>query len=256
MEKYGFVYIWFDRYRHKFYIGCHWGAEDDGYICSSNQMRDAYRRRPQDFKRRILKRISSSRTDLLEEEFKWLQLIPDHELGVRYYNQTKRHFGHWTAHPDSRTIAQKISDANKGRIPPNKGKPISEATRKKLSEKLTGKFHSEETKRKISQNMTGRFRDRIISAEQRAKISASVKKTCSENPEVRIRLAQAQIGKRHSEETKFKMSLAGKSRYQNPEERKLQSQRLSGRALSETHKQKIAEGQRRRHQNKRRLAAM
>ena len=34
--KYGFVYIWYDRKHHRYYIGCHWGTIDDGYICSSN----------------------------------------------------------------------------------------------------------------------------------------------------------------------------------------------------------------------------
>ena len=44
MEKYGFVYIWYDKKRKMYYIGSHWGTDDDGYICSSNRMRDAYRR--------------------------------------------------------------------------------------------------------------------------------------------------------------------------------------------------------------------
>ena len=29
MEKHGFVYIWFDRKHRRFYIGSHWGTEDD-----------------------------------------------------------------------------------------------------------------------------------------------------------------------------------------------------------------------------------
>lgn len=29
-EKYGFVYIWRDRKYNRYYIGCHWGREDDG----------------------------------------------------------------------------------------------------------------------------------------------------------------------------------------------------------------------------------
>lgn len=35
MEKHGFVYIWFDKKKNMFYIGSHWGHEQDGYICSS-----------------------------------------------------------------------------------------------------------------------------------------------------------------------------------------------------------------------------
>jgi hypothetical protein len=108
-EKYGFVYIWYDSKRKMFYIGCHWGTENDGYICSSNRMRNAYRRRPEDFKRRIISNITSNRTDLLEEEYKWLQLIPKDQLGKKYYNLKTHHYGHWTNNEQSRlTVSQKI----------------------------------------------------------------------------------------------------------------------------------------------------
>ena len=87
-EKYGFVYVWYDRWRKMFYVGSHWGTEDDGYICSSNRMRDAYRRRPNDFKRRVIARVDD-RLELLDEEFKWLDLISEKELGKKYYNLEK-----------------------------------------------------------------------------------------------------------------------------------------------------------------------
>ena len=46
-----------------FYIGCRWGYENDGYICSSNWMLKTYKRRPQTFKRRILtSNISDKKT--------------------------------------------------------------------------------------------------------------------------------------------------------------------------------------------------
>jgi len=32
MQKYGFVYIWFDRKHKRYYIDSHWGKEDDSYI--------------------------------------------------------------------------------------------------------------------------------------------------------------------------------------------------------------------------------
>ena len=79
-----------------FYVGCHWGTrENDGYKCSSNRMRDAYRRRPHDFQRRILKRVYN-RKALLEEEFHWLSMIKKEELNKRYYNSDNHHFGHWS----------------------------------------------------------------------------------------------------------------------------------------------------------------
>lgn len=89
-EKYGFVYIWRDKKLNRFYIGSHWGIEDDGYICSSKSMSNAYQYRKQDFKRRILLRVYTNRDDLLSEEQKWLDLIPREEFGKKYYNKSKQ----------------------------------------------------------------------------------------------------------------------------------------------------------------------
>ena len=109
MEKYGFVYLWYNSFRKRFYVGCHWGREDDGYICSSKAMWKSYLRNPSYFKRRILARVYD-RTKLLEEEYRWLSMIKDEELGVRYYNLNKHHFGHWTATNNAKTIGEKISE--------------------------------------------------------------------------------------------------------------------------------------------------
>lgn len=152
MEKTGFIYLWFDRFRKMYYIGCHWGTESDGYICSSDRMREAHRRRPQDFKRRIIQR-NIPREKLLDEEFKWLSLIPDKELGRRYYNHSKKHFGHWANNPNQKlTVGEKISKAHTG-------KPAHENTKKallKCSQERISVPRSEETKQKISASHTGK----------------------------------------------------------------------------------------------------
>jgi hypothetical protein len=88
-EKYGFVYRWYDKKHDRFYIGCHWGFEDDGYICSSSWMRKAYRRRFNDFNREILVSNINDRQETFLEEYKFLYLIPNEELGKKYYNLTK-----------------------------------------------------------------------------------------------------------------------------------------------------------------------
>lgn len=107
----GFVYLWYDLKKKRFYIGSHWGEENDGYICSSNWMKQAYKRRPETFKRRILAWVSSSRRELLDEEFRWLNMIDENELGTRYYNLAKR-VGHWHADEDRlRTTRERLKKA-------------------------------------------------------------------------------------------------------------------------------------------------
>jgi len=134
-EKYGFVYIWRDRKHNRFYIGCHWGKEDDGYICSSRWMRKSFKRRPNDFKRRILSRVYTNRADLVEKEYKWLQLIPKECLGKDYYNHRTHKF-----------------NFTEESIEKMRGRPCSAETREKMSKAHSGKKLSEETKEKIIKN--------------------------------------------------------------------------------------------------------
>lgn len=114
MEKYGFVYIWFDRKHKRYYIGCHWGTVDDGYICSSSNMKSAYIRRPEDFKRKIIAIVYSNKKNLLEEEYKWISKIKKEELGKKYYNLHNHHFSHWSANESqAKTLSERISQKTK-----------------------------------------------------------------------------------------------------------------------------------------------
>lgn len=181
-EKYGFVYIWFDSFRKMYYIGCHWGTEDDGYICSSNRMRDAYRRRPHDFKRRIIKRIYTNKQDMFNEEYRILKMIPQCELGRKYYNVSKTHPQHWTINPNRYlSVAEKVSKANKGRkhnLSPEqraeRGRRISEAKLKRKEEKILQglPIRKAETKPRKPR--------KPFSEESKAKRSASLKKAWAE----------------------------------------------------------------------------
>lgn len=87
-EVYGFIYLWRDRKRRMYYLGSHVGREDDGYICSSRWMLNAFKKRPEDFRRRIIQRIiKRSLKDLRAAELYWLKMIKLEELGARYYNK-------------------------------------------------------------------------------------------------------------------------------------------------------------------------
>ena len=138
MEKYGFVYIWYDRKHKRYYIGCHWGHEDDRYICSSSWIKQAYKHRPQDFKRRVLSRVYSNRKELLLEEHKWLLLIKSEEYKNRYYNLCITHPNHWSTDKQKyKTVAEKVSESWKD--PEIRARKIS-----KKSETMKQKFQDPE----------------------------------------------------------------------------------------------------------------
>lgn len=203
----GFIYIWFDKKHKRYYVGSHWGSEDDGYVCSSTWMMQAYKRRPHDFKRRILERYEDRYLGN-ELEHRWLQMMKSEELkGKRYYNMHNYRFGHWsldestrlssqeklkanhwTKREDSDQIRERLSSASKGRSPSNKGRPMSEEAKKNLSEKLKGRplsyVRSEETKKKLSES----------------------NKKAKEDMKNGLREKTGMFGKKHSDETKRKMS--------------------------------------------------
>ena len=115
----------------------------------------------------------------------------------------------------SEETRQKISDANKGKSPPNKGKPVPEVTRRKISVALKGNSRSEETRRKISE-------------------------TLKANPTI----TRGMLGKKHSEEARRKISESHKGKKQGPhseEHRQKISDANKGRKTSEEARRKIGE---------------
>jgi hypothetical protein len=177
MQKYGFVYIWFDKKRKMYYIGSHWGTEDDGYICSSNWMRNSYNRNPQNFKRRIVKRIFTNRIDLLKEEEKWLFLIKTDKMvnsnkslesrkNVRYYNITKTIKNPWHMTEEGiKTVGEKISAAKKGKstgpCSPEKAAKISEAKKSK-NRKFTDEHKAKLRAAKLGKKLSPEHRAKVI----------------------------------------------------------------------------------------------
>jgi hypothetical protein len=223
MEKYGFIYIWYDRYRKRFYIGCHWGYENDGFICSSSNMLKAYKRRSGDFKRRILTKIYTSRKDLLEEEYRWLSLIKDEELRVRYYNLSKKHFGHWSTH-DAKTKEDIIKRANEKRKQywkdhpeeyeeweRKRNKSLSSKECKEKMKRSSDKFWSDPENRKAQSKKKKKFFKTHESHRKGIKFSQEETEQhrkkilkCWQNPEYREKQKKA----RNSEESKMKKSIS------------------------------------------------
>jgi hypothetical protein len=163
-EKYGFVYIWYDRKHKRYYIGCHWGTEDDGYVCSSSWMMQAYKLRSKDFKRRILVNNIDNRNAVFLSEKLWLDMIPIHKLGKRYYNLSTNS-AHWSqSEGNFLSIGEKISKAKIGKSNgprsqevkdaislKNKGKVRTPEMNAAMGLRRLGTKDSEETKRKKSE---------------------------------------------------------------------------------------------------------
>jgi hypothetical protein len=195
MNKYGFVYIWFDKKHKRYYIGCHWGTETDGYICSSNWMRDAYKRRPEDFKRRILK-TELTREQMYIEEQRYFGMIKEEEIKIKYYNLSLSSKDPWHKHPlKNKSIGAKISAAKKGKsagpCSPEKAKAISEAKKKAFAERggmseehkealrgIKKKPHTDDWKDQNSDRMKQQWSD--PNSKRRLAVSAAAKKRWAE----------------------------------------------------------------------------
>jgi hypothetical protein len=151
--KYGIIYIWRDRKHKKYYIGCHWGTVDDGYVCSSSWMKQAYKKRPNDFKRRVLSFVYTSRQDMFDEEARWQALIKDEELRVRYYNIARHGDKHWSADEHKTfTIKQKLSTA----AIKNHADPEWRAKYEAGLKERNNKSSNPETREKRRQSMLGK----------------------------------------------------------------------------------------------------
>lgn len=134
----GFVYIWFDTQRKMFYVGSHNGSVNDGYICSSRQMRKAYNVRPNTFKRKILEYNLSDKSITLILEQKWLNMIRYDEL---CYNKKAKYYNIKLSAQGGYTIAG-----------------LSEQSKKDIIKNRYGKKHSEGIKRAIKNRSPERNR--------------------------------------------------------------------------------------------------
>lgn len=114
---------------------------------------------------------------------------------------------------------QEVSHLNNRFIVGHYARTMSEETKRKISETLTGFKHTEESKRKMSDVGKGR----IFTEEHKKRLSESKK------------------GTKRSEESKRKQSKSNKGKIITEEMRKNMSNVKLGKKLSDTHKRKIGE---------------
>jgi len=257
-DKYGFVYIWRDRKHNRYYVGSHWGTEDDGYVCSSSWMTQAYLRRPEDFKRRILKKVTTNRKDLFAEEDRYLAMMKTEELkGPRYYNiHNATH--HWTQYPENiKTISEKISLKTKEamahpevqeklKLHSKKGTKSSPETIEKMRQSMiktmAEKFPVEDREKGLprdSEELIEVYRQKSLDMwanrtdEKKSEISQKISESLkgkknrlgqTNSEEHRRKISEALKGKVRSEEHKVKLRKPRRKRTE--EERKAQSERI------------------------------
>jgi hypothetical protein len=204
MEKYGFIYLWFDKRYKRFYIGRHWGTEDDGYVCSSTTMREAHRRRPNDFKRRILKRIHTSKEDLILEEQRWLDMISPNECGKKYYNKTLKSSTPSTrGYKHSKETIEKIRQSNKLKV-------VSVETKEKLRQANKLQFQDDAQREIRRQKSNELWSDDKYRQRQTDAHKGKVNGPHSDSTKNKIR--DKMIGRKFSPETIEKMRIAAKNR--------------------------------------------
>lgn len=175
-EKYGFVYLWFDRKHKRYYVGSHWGTEDDGYICSSSWMKRAYLRRSSDFKRRILTK-NIPREILRNVEKYWLNMIKRHELRFRYYNLITNAEYLW--HDDSKrslSIKEKIRRSSLNRLKDDPNWSNRHSTKMKELNRCNPELRVQNSIRKKQQWQQGIYKNRN-SINQRKAASRAKQKT-------------------------------------------------------------------------------
>lgn len=253
--KYGFVYRWTDRGSDRsvgrpgnkakkrkrsvrYYVGSHWGHFDDGYVCSSPSMKAAYRRRPEDFSRRIIAVVTTGKRDLLQREQLELDKIPRSHFGTKAYNvSTKVHKLWWAK-------GSKLRDSVKARLREAWQNP---ERREEASRVASARRASPEQKAKMSRSARRRWRD----PEERRKQS-EVKKGCkpwnagtkgvvvawnkgTKRPALtkkhRAKIAASLTGRSRSKETRRSLSSGARKRWQSEEYRaKISASRAAVRA--------------------------
>jgi hypothetical protein len=138
----GFVYKWIDTSNGMYYIGCHKGDVNDGYIGSGTYFLKAYNKRPKAFVREVL---------YLGEHFAELEDFMLTELNAsqdkKSYNLTNACRGQYEYTSE---IKEKISKAHKGKV-------TSEATKRKMSAAAKGVPKSKEHRKAVAESLKGKF---------------------------------------------------------------------------------------------------
>ena len=250
----GYIYLIIDLTNWKKYVGQHhYHLEklDSNYHGSGVLWTKVLKKRPKELIKEEYIKTCYSEEEMNSDEQYYIEVFDT--LYPNGYNLTEGGDGGVRCDETRR----KMSISRKGKPSPNKGVPMSEEQKKKLSESHKGKLHSEETKKKMSISRKGRTspnKGKTMSEETKKKISESLKGRTPSNKgthiseETRRKISNSlkgrtapNKGKTMSEETKKKISETQKGIQHSEETKKKISESLKGKPKSEEHKKKLSE---------------
>ena len=206
----GYIYLITDTTNGMKYTGKHHyhieGQLDPNYHGSGVIIKNIYKKRPETLKEEYIKTCYSEEEMNSDEQY-CIEVFDT--LYPNGYNLTKGGDG---GEIPCEEIRKKISLKLKGKPAHNKGVPMSEESKRKMSESRKGKLHTEETKKKISESNKGK-----PSAMLGKKHSEESKKKMGES---RSGKKNPFFGKHHTEETRKKISTANKGKQRSEETRR------------------------------------
>ena len=230
----GFVYIWYDRKRKWFCIGSHFGTLDDGYTSSTGFMNSAFKKRPDDFKRKVLEfYYGTEHKELFLLEQKWLDMIKNEELcfgenrknnTTKYYNVKKNASGL------SGAVASELKKAfwNSEAGAERKSVMSEEMRGNTLGTYRKGIPCSEETKKNISAGNKGKTRNK-----EQLERQSEITKNLWQDPDY----LEKMMNRKRPDPEKIRLAQTGKKRTE--ETRNNISQALMGKPKTDEHKENL-----------------
>ena len=245
----GYIYLITDTTNGMKYTGKHHyhieGQLDPNYHGSGTIIKNIYKKRPETLKEEYIKTCYSEEEMCSDEQY-YIKVFKT--LWPNGYNLTEGGDG---GEIPCEEIRKKISLKLKGRTPHNKGKHLSEETRKKISAANKSRHLSEESRKK----MFGSNKGKHFSEEHKRKISNSLKgkpkseeqkKKLSENMKGKmLGEKNPMFGKHHTEESKKKIceskkNISDETRRKISNANKGRTSPNKGKPMSEEQKKKLS----------------
>lgn len=222
-----YTYITINLLNNKKYVGDHSTDNlNDGYLGSGSLLkRDINKFGRENFEKKILEFFKTKEEAFLAQR-KYIKKFKTHETQGGYNKNWSG--GQWAtivSDPTRKKISEKISGSNNGMY----GKKHSDEAKKKIKNKraqqknVKGPKHTEESK--------------ILCGIKN--IGNSYRKGFKTSEETKEKLKLINYGKKHSDETKEKISESSKGRIVSRETKKKISKSNKGRKFSEEHKNKL-----------------